>query len=194
MTTARKSAPPPTTVAEFLDWPGDGTAKRYQLFDGEVHAMAPASGTQSLIQAELTSLIRNRLVETGRRCRALTEPAVVPHVQADTNLRVPDIGVICAPLKEGQIVIPDPVLLVEILSPGNKADTWANVWAYTTIPSVQEILVVDSTRIGAALLRRQADLLWPKNAQQIDRDGTVRLESIDLTFLLAELYAGSHLA
>ena len=36
----------------------------------------------------------------------------------------------------------DPVLLIEILSPSYQAETWANVWAYATIPSVQEILVL----------------------------------------------------
>ena len=48
----------------------------------------------------------------------------------------------------------DPVLLVEILSPSNRAETWTNVWAYTTIPSVREILVLHSLRIRAELLRR----------------------------------------
>lgn len=39
----------------------------------------------------------------------------------------------------------DPVLLMEILSPSDAQQTWANVWAYATIPSVTEILVVSGT-------------------------------------------------
>src|ERR671933_996226 len=140
MTTAPKSLPPRMTMADFLDWPGDGTAKRYQLVDGEPRAMAPASATHGAIQATLARLIGNRLVEAGRRCRAVTEPAVMPRLRADMNLRVPDIGVTCTRIERGQIVLPDPVLLVEILSPGNDRETWENVWAYSTIPSVQEIL------------------------------------------------------
>jgi len=29
------------TLGEFLVWPGDGTAKRYELVDGVVRAMSP---------------------------------------------------------------------------------------------------------------------------------------------------------
>ena len=50
-------------------------------------------------------------------------------------------------------MVSEPVLLVAILSPSNEAETRANIWAYTTIPSVQELLIVHSTRIEAELLR-----------------------------------------
>jgi hypothetical protein len=36
---------------------------------------------------------------------------------------------------EEESALTDPVLLIEILSPSNQAETWANVWAYATIPS-----------------------------------------------------------
>ena len=36
-------APSRMTVAEFLDWPGDGSGRRYELVDGEPRAEAPAS-------------------------------------------------------------------------------------------------------------------------------------------------------
>ena len=194
MTTAPKSLPPRMTMADFLDWPGDGTAKRYQLVDGEPRAMAPASATHGAIQATLARLIGNRLVEAGRHCRAVTEPAVMPRLRADMNLRVPDIGVTCTRIERGQIVLPDPVLLVEILSPSNERETWENVWAYSTIPSVQEILVVHSTRIMAELLRRSDDLSWPEAPEAIGPDGTLRLESIDFTCSLSEFYEETHLA
>ena len=193
MTTAPKPLPPRMTVDDFLDWPGDGTAKRYQLVDGEPRAMAPASATHGVIQATLTSLIRNRLVETGRRCRAVTEPAIMPRLRKDMNLRVPDIGVTCTRIERGQIALPDPVLLVEILSPGNERDTWENVWTYATIPSVQEILVVHSTRIRAELLRRSDELAWPETPEAIGPDRILRLESIDFTCPLPELYAETYL-
>ena len=182
------------TVDDFVDWPGDGTAKRYQLVDGEPRAMAPDSATHGVIHATLTGLIANRLIETKSPFVAVTKPAVVPRLRANVNMRVPDIGVTCTPIERGQIELPDPVLLIEILSPGNESDTWENVWAYASIPSVQEILVVHSTRIGAALLRRQPDLSWPKEPDEIEPGGTLRLESIDFACLLAELYAGTHLA
>jgi Uma2 family endonuclease len=194
MTIARKRPPPRMSVADFLDWPGDGTGKGFQLVDGEPRAMAPASATHGIIQATLARIIGQRLAETGSRCIVATEPAVVPRLRANANLRVPDLGVTCTPIGAGQIELPDPVLLIEILSPGNETDTWDNVWAYASIPSVQEILIVHSTRIAAELLRRRADRSWPEEADDIEAGGMLRLESIDLSYPLAELYARTHLA
>jgi Uma2 family endonuclease len=84
----------------------------------------------------------------------------------------------------------DPVLLVEILSPSNQAETWINVWAYTTIPSVQEILVLHSTAIRAEMLRRDANGNWPERPELME-DGMLELHSIGLQLPLAAAYAGT---
>ena len=86
------------------------------------------------------------------------------------------------------------MLLIEILSPGNTADTWDNVWSYTTIPSVREIVVVHSTRILVELLRRGADGHWPEEPEEIGADGVLRLESIVFSCPLSDVYARTHLA
>ena len=101
--------------------------------------------------------------------------------------------VACSPDQPGLIITPDPILLVEILSPGNESDTRENVWAYTTIPSVREILVLYSTRIGAELLRREADANWPVNPEMLGSEDTLKLESIGMGCPLLELYRGTHL-
>jgi Uma2 family endonuclease len=193
METVRRRPPSRMTTADFIDWPGDGTAKTYQLVDGEPRAMSPASATHGLIQGTLARLIGRRLAEAGGRCQLVVEPAVVPRLRANSNLRVPDLGVTCTPIRAGQIELPDPVLIVEILSPGNEPDTWENVWAYASIPSVEEILVVQSTRIGVELLRRRPDRSWPEDPQAIEANGTLRLDSVDFACPVAEFYAGTHL-
>jgi hypothetical protein len=80
-------------------------------------------------------------------------PGIVPRVRANENVRVPDLGVTCAP-PSGEVMVPEPVLLVEILSPSNEAKTRTNIWAYCTIPSMREILAVRSTRMEVELLRK----------------------------------------
>ena len=87
----------------------------------------------------------------------------------------------------------DPVLLIEILSPSNQAETWANVWAYTTIPSVQEILVLKTASIGAELLRRNLDGSWPSQPLSIET-GELTLESIGFGIPLAAAYRTTRLA
>ena len=182
------------TVADFLGWPGDGSGRKLQLVDGEVRAMSPGSVTHGRIQATLARLIGNALAERGGPCQVVTEPAVATRVRANINLRVPDLGVTCTPDAPGQQTLPDPVVLIEILSPGNTTDTWDNVWSYTTIPSVREIAVVHSTRILVELLRRGADGNWPEEPEEIGPDGALRLESIAFSCPLVDVYAQTHLA
>jgi Uma2 family endonuclease len=194
MTSAPRKLSLPMTVGDFLDWPGDGSGRAFQLVDGEPRAMSPGSATHGTIQTNVGYLISQHLIEVGSPCRIVTEPAVAPRVRARFNLRVPDLGVTCTPDEPGQHVLPDPIVLVEILSPGNASDTWDNVWSYATIPSVQEILVLHSTRVMAEVLRRQADGAWPAEPEEITADGWVRLESIGLVCPLTKFYARTHLA
>jgi Uma2 family endonuclease len=184
-----RKPPPSMTVADFLAWPGDGTGRKFQLVDGEVRAMSPGSAAHAVIQTNLASELRRHLREQKVRCRVGTEPAVLTRVRADINVRVPDIGVTCTRLEPGQQVWPDPILLIEILSPGNSADTWQNVWSYCTIPSVREIAIVHSARVLAELLRRGPDGHWPEETEKIGPGGILSLESIGFGCRLSEVYA-----
>ncbi len=164
------------TVAEFFDWcPED--EQLWQLVDGEPVAMAPASTTHGLIQNEIGRLLGNHLADRNHPCRVVTTPGVTPHVEKTHNMRVPDLAVTCAPTDEDGRVLSEPVLVIEILSPSNHHETWANVWAYTTIPSVREILVVSSVEVSAELLRRGKDGVWPEQPARIT-EGEVELESL----------------
>jgi len=78
-------------------------------------------------------------------------------VNAQKNLRIPDVSVVCGGFEAESQALTEPVVVIEILSPGNMRQTWANVWTYTTIPSVREIVVLQSLSIGAKLSGRQAD-------------------------------------
>lgn len=177
------------TVTEFLAWPADPTGRTWQLIDGEPVAMAPASQTHGAIQSEVAALLRNHLNAQGGRHRVITAPGLVPPVRTDWNVRVPDLAVTCSPDDPTARLLADPVLIVEILSPSNEGETWANVWAYTTIPSVREILVLRSLERGGELLRRGADGIWPQRGIAVGPDDTVTLDSIAGSFALAAFYA-----
>jgi hypothetical protein len=58
---------------------------------------------------------------------------------------------------------------------------------------VQEILVLRTDRIGAELLRRSADGIWPERPLVI-ADGELTLESIALRLALRAAYATTRLA
>ena len=174
------------TVAEFLKWDAQDDF-RYELVDGEPRAMAPASTVHGFLKNELGALIRNHLREKASGCEVVANPGIVPRLLSEHNVRIPDLAVTCSPLAAGQATLPDPVLVIEILSPSNQAKTWTNVWAYTSIPSVQEILVLRADRIAADLLRRSPQGEWPERPTVL-ADGDLVLESIDFRVALAVLY------
>jgi Uma2 family endonuclease len=175
------------TVDELLRWDSqDGL--RYELVDGEPRAMAPASTIHGFLQNELGRLLGNHLREKASGCEVVANPGIVPRLLSEHNVRIPDLAVTCSALAAGQATLPDPVLVIEILSPSNQAKTWTNVWAYTSIPSVQEILVLRADRIAADLLRRSPQGEWPERPTVL-ADGDLVLESIGFRVALAELYA-----
>ena len=155
--------------------------------------MAPTSRTHGTLQGELGRLIGNHLAAQGNQCSMITAPGIVPRVRANENFRIPDLAVTRTRYEAEEYDVSNPVLIVEILSPSNRAQTWQNVWSFTTIPSVMEILLLSSTAIRAELLRRGPDGTWPLEAAAIE-DGDLILDCIELTVPLAAIYRTTRLA
>lgn len=185
-----RTFPEQTTVEEFLALPG---CERCELVDGAITAMAPATPIHGRLQARLALLIGNHLAKGKGPCWVATEPGVQPRAQARFNVRIPDLGVSCTPERSDDKFLRDPVLLVEILSPSNGKDTSSNVIAYTSIPSVMEVLIVDSTSRAIEHLYRNPDGTWPENPAPIGEADTFTLASIGLSLTMAEVYAGTSL-
>ena len=183
--------PAEMTVAEFLSWQAPGG--RWELVDGEPVAMAPTSRTHGALQNQLGHLIASHFETSGMPCTVVTTPGIIPRVRAGENFRIPDLAVTCTQYDAEEYDVSDPVLIVEVLSPSNRAETWRNVWSFTTIPSLREVLLLNSTSIRANLLRRGTDGNWPAAATVIE-DGDLTLDSIGLTVQLAAIYRTTRLA
>jgi Uma2 family endonuclease len=181
------------TVAEFLEWNGDNTDRKFELVDGDPHTMAPASGMHGTMQITIGSILRAHLRTHRPGCHVVAEPGIVPRVRASANMRIPDLAITCVPNEATERALPDPILIIEILSPSNEAETRQNVWAYASIPSVREILLVRSTEIAAELLCRQADGSWPDQPELVDGTAEIALAGIGYRAPLREFYEDTHL-
>lgn len=190
---AATKLPDAMTASEFMDWTAPDGSDRWELVDGTPRAMAPASPRHGAIQSEATILLGSHLADRRPECRVVIEPGVRPRVDAAHNVRVPDLAVTCAPWEQDDRVLAAPLLLVEILSPSNKADTWTNVWAYTSILSVVEILVLHTAEMRGELLRRQDDGAWPEDPVQLLAGDELHLASIGFVAGLAGFYRTSGL-
>jgi Uma2 family endonuclease len=179
--------PASMTAAEFIAW-NPPKSERWELVDGTPRAMSPVNIRHGTIQNEVGRLIGNHLAENRPASRIITEPGVQPRVRASVNVRVPDLGVTCAPMAPDDRILREPLLLIEILSRSNRAETWSNVWSYVTIPSVREILVLHTAEIRADLLLRQDDGSWPEDPRKFVAGDTIALETIGLSVPLAAFY------
>ncbi len=181
------------SAEEFMVWDSpDGLP--WQLVDGVPQAMAPTNRTHGAIQSELGRLLSNHLAERGSPCSVVTTPGIIPRVNAARNFRIPDLGVTCSGYETEETALSGPVLLIEILSPSNQPETWSNVWTYTSIPTVQEILIVRTASVGAELLRRNADGTWPDRPLAVGEGDALTLESIGFSAPLLSLYRTTRLA
>src|SRR5690349_20488996 len=93
----------------------------------------------------------------------------------------------------GAHLMENPLVLIEILSPTNVSKTRANLRAYRTITSVQEIVVIHSGTIAAEVSRRAPDGAWQLQPDVQGADGELRLDSIGFAAPLRDVYRTSGL-
>jgi Uma2 family endonuclease len=171
-------------VDEFLRWE-DGTDTRWELVDGEPVAMAPPMPGHGVLAVALGAELRAAL-RSRRPCVVQAEAGIARPGRDDTCY-IADLAVTCDPPQPGDRLIREPILVVEILSPGTGVfDRQTKVPDYRRIPSVQEVLLIDSASVFAEILRRSGEH-W---VTEIVRgpDAVLSLASVPLTVSMAELY------
>ena len=169
------------TVAEFLRFEGEGD-RRYQLIGGEIVMMAPPARAHGILAARIGRRLGNQLRPP---CEPQNEAGVVLP-WTDTSYYVADVAVTCAPMGPERWC-PDPVLIVEVLSPSTEAeDRGVKLPNYRRLASVQDILLVASERVAVEHYARQGEQ-W----LIVDRGPgeTVRLVGLPVELAVDELYA-----
>jgi len=135
------------TLDEFLHWE-DGTDTRYELIDGVPSAMAPPARAHGILCARLGGEL-NGVLRSRRPCTAQTEAGIARPDRRD-SCYIADLAVTCRPYHRGEQLIQDPILIVEVLSPGTERhDRQTKVPAYREIESAGN----SADRLGG-LLRR----------------------------------------
>ena len=87
-------------------------------------------------------------------------------------------------------LIRDPVLIVEVLSPSTATnDRQIKVPDYRRVPSVMEILLIDSESAVAEVHRREGDRWITEIMRGLDA-AALALNSVPLNILLSILYEG----
>ncbi len=180
----------PMTLDEFLRW-DDGSETHYELIGGFPVAMAPPAEVHRVLALRLGSRIDAALSQR-RPCNAQLDAGVIRPDRLDTYFEA-DIAATCVSIALGRQAIEDPFLIVEILSPSSERhDRRVKLPVYRQIPSVQEIVLIDSDGVYAELHRRSG-LQWISEILR-GREAVLPLDSVGLEIPLAELYEGIALA
>jgi Uma2 family endonuclease len=176
------------TVAEFLDsCPNDG--RHYQLLDGVIVAMAPPAISHQRIAANLGARIVNAVEANRPDCAVGSQGGIAPQGLSGRSYFETDIVVTCRFANDCRGINAEPLLIVEIPSPSTERDDhFVKLPQHRAIPSLQEILYVESERIAATVYRRDGD-----NWAAIELNGPeahLQLATIGLDVPLAAIYRG----
>lgn len=177
------------TAEEYLERERAAETKS-EFYDGEVFAMAGASRWHSMIVANLVATLHAKL--RNGPCRVFSNDLRL-QVEETGLFAYPDVMVACGEprfLDEGQDTLLDPVLIIEVLSPSTADyDRGGKCAHYRSIPSLIDYLIVAQDRAHVERWTRVRDTEGRWIFDEIHGlDGSVRLDSVDSSLDLAEIY------
>jgi Uma2 family endonuclease len=179
-----KVRPHPWTVEDFLAFEAE-EAERYEFVDGIVRMMTGGCAAHSAIKGNLFAELR--LALRSGPCRVDVDDL---KVVTETAVMYPDVVVTCRPLAPDDDRVPDPTIVVEVLSPTTETHDRIRKWRqYQTIPSLQHfVLIAQSERRVEVYSRTEAG--WEIKAVEPPEDAVI-LKSIGAKLSLEAIYEGS---
>jgi Uma2 family endonuclease len=141
---------------EFRRWYEAQTEGRYERVDGRIVAMAPERGAHLRVKGAIYRALDRAVTAAGVPCQALPDGATVETGDSDYE---PDALVNCGdPMADEAVAAPNPVIIVEVLSPGTAStDTGGKLADYFRVSSVAHYLIVHPTRRTVTHHRRTDD-------------------------------------
>lgn len=159
---------------------------RSEYLAGEVHAMAGCTALHNQLSLSLAGLLLAHL--RGKPCRTFISDMKVKirHDGQDT-VYYPDVMVDCSGLAPDAVLATDPTVVAEVLSPSTEGTDRREKWfLYRNIPSLQEYVLIDQSRIEVTIFRRTAH--WSAEVLT-GRDTVVELPSVGFRCTVGEIYA-----
>jgi Uma2 family endonuclease len=132
-------------VAAFLLW-ADGRDGRWELRDGQPVLLAPERALHALTKYAAQESLKSAIRKAGLPCRMFPDGMTV-RIGARTAFE-PDALVVCPPATDlNTMEIPNPVIVVEVLSPSTAADDHGvKLDGYFSLGSVIHYLILDPDR------------------------------------------------
>lgn len=175
----------PMNVEAFLSIAQTQERGRYELWNGEIVAMAPERVRHVRAKALIWRALQAAIERHGFACEAFVDGLTVV-VDASTAYE-PDVLVNCgSAIEDDSLVAPSPVIVVEVVSPtsGNR-DKSLKVEGYFRLATIAHYLVVDLSKRLVLHYSRDGDA---RIALAIVRDGALKLDPPGLSLALSEIF------
>ncbi|HZZ24056.1 MAG TPA: Uma2 family endonuclease [Roseiarcus sp.] len=132
-------------VEAFLAW-ADGRQGRWELRDGQPVMMAPERALHALTKYAAQESLKSAIQKAGLLCRMFPDGMTV-RMNARSAFE-PDALVVCPPPTDlNTMEIPNPVIVVEVLSPSTAADDHGvKLDGYFSLGGVFHYLILDADR------------------------------------------------
>ena len=159
--------------------------RRYERVDGEPVAMSPERYAHASVKSRIWLAFREAIRAAGLPCVALPDGMTV-EIDKDTDYE-PDAAVHCGPpIAPDAIAIPNPIVVVEVLSPSTQSvDSGGKLADYFRLPSVQHYLLVRTRRQEIIHHRRVGERI----ETAIVGSGRIVMDPPGITIALADIYA-----
>jgi Uma2 family endonuclease len=168
---------------EFRRWYEAQPKGRYERVDGRIVPMAPERGAHLRVKGAVYTALKRAISATGVPCQALPDGATVETGDSDYE---PDALVNCgAAMADDAVAAPNPVVVVEVLSPGTAStDTGAKLAGYFLLPSVAHYLIVHPTRRTVIHHRRSGEGIDTR----IIVNGPIKMDPPGIVITVEEIY------
>jgi Uma2 family endonuclease len=172
------------TREEFFEFQ-EHSSLQYEYVNGIIRAMSGPSVAHCLVTQNLFRVIDARL--RGGPCHAFcTGGQLSLSFGEDEIVYRPDIYVSCDRSAWNEKWIPNPKVVVEVLSPSTRnIDRWEKLVNYRRVPSLEEYVIASQTRAELEIYRRAAD--WRQDTVK-GFEAFVEIRSLDVTIPLREIY------
>ena len=174
------------TVEAYIDWALQQPRGRFELLRGEIVPINAERTGHARIKHRIAVALEQTIAAAGIECHMLPDGATM-RIDDHTAFE-PDALVYRGDLlPDDTIIIPEPVIVVEVLSPSTASiDASTKFAGYFKVPSIAHYLIFDGPARTAVHHRREAD---GTIRSAVIAEGNLTLDPPGLTVPLAAIFA-----
>jgi Uma2 family endonuclease len=156
---------------------------KHEYVAGEVYAMSGVTTRHNLINLNITRHLHQPARKRG--CRVFA--ADVKLKAAADRIYYPDVIVACGKAAQVELIVEEPMLVVEITSPSTRAsDRREKLDAYRRMPSLRMYMIVDQRRRHVFVYRRKARGEWVR--EEVQGEGEISIPQLRVKLEMDEIY------